>query len=98
MHVDMRQLLALLVDLDIRVVQAIDLLRELGGFCKQQEGDGPVLLRCFECPFAEAAVGHPEVCLLVETLLTDVLGVPVHQRCEPEPSPQCRFEIETAAG
>jgi len=79
-----------------QVEQAIAILRELGGFCDHHEADGTVLLRCFECPFAEAVVGHPEVCLLVETVMADVLGVPVHQRCEAEPSPQCRFEIEPA--
>ena len=73
--------------------RAIAVLRELGGFCEQHEGNGKIVLRCFECPFAEAVQGHPEVCLLTETLLADVLGVPVHQRCQAEPSPQCQFEI-----
>jgi predicted ArsR family transcriptional regulator len=83
-----------------RIEQAIALLRELGGFCDKdkQEGNGKIVLRCFECPFAEAVVGHPEVCLLVETLLTDALGVPAHQRCELDPSPRCRFEIEAGGG
>ena len=74
---------------------AIALLRELGGFCEQQRENGKVVLRCFDCPLALAAVGHPEVCNLVETILADVLGVPVHQRCQADPSPQCYFEIET---
>ncbi len=81
-----------------RTEQAIALLRELGGFCEKHEGDGQVVLRCFECPFAEAVVGHPEVCLLVETVLTDVLGVPAHQHCEYDSSPRCRFEIEAGGG
>jgi len=81
-----------------RVDQAIAVLRELGGFCEQHEGNEKVLLQCFECPMAEAVAGHPEVCLLVETFLTDVLGVPVHQRCQADPTPQCRFEIETGSG
>jgi predicted ArsR family transcriptional regulator len=78
--------------------QAIALLRELGGFCEQQGGDGRVVLRCFDCPLAVAAAGHPEVCNLVETVLADVLGVPVQQRCQMDPTPQCSFEIETGTG
>jgi predicted ArsR family transcriptional regulator len=78
--------------------QAIAVLRELGGFCEEHDGNGKVLLRCFECPFAEAVAGHPEVCLLVETVLADVLGLPVHQRCVSDPAPQCRFELETEPG
>jgi predicted ArsR family transcriptional regulator len=77
--------------------RAIALLRELGGFCEEQEEDGKIVLQCFECPFAEVDVGHPEVCLVVETVLTDILGVPAHQRCGQDPSPRCRFEIETGA-
>jgi hypothetical protein len=38
-------------------------------------------------------VGHPEVCLLVETVLADLVGVPVQQRCQTQPTPQCYFEI-----
>ncbi len=80
------------------IYQAIAVLRELGGFCEQAEGNGKVVLRCFDCPLAAAVVGHPEVCRLVETVLADVLGVPVHQRCQEDPSPQCYFEIETGGG
>jgi len=81
-----------------RIRQAIAVLRELGGFCEEEGQDGKVVLRCFDCPLAVAVVGHPEVCRLVETVLADVLGMPVQQRCQTDPSPQCTFEIETAAG
>jgi predicted ArsR family transcriptional regulator len=81
-----------------RINHAISVLRELGGFCKSEEGDGKIVLRCFECPLAVAVMGHPEVCRLVETVLADVLGLPVQQRCQTDPSPQCYFEIETGAG
>ncbi len=77
-----------------RTEQAVTLLRELGGFCVKEDGNGRVLLRCFECPFAEAVVAHPEVCLLVETVLSDVLGVRARQRCESGSEARCRFEIE----
>ena len=77
---------------------AITVLRELGGFCEQEGGNGKVVLRCFDCPLAAAVEGHPEVCRLVETVLADVLGVPVYQRCQTDPSPQCYFEIATGDG
>ena len=81
-----------------RVEQAISVLRELGGFCKSEERDGKITLRCFECPLGLVAMGHPEACRLVESLLADVLGLPVLERCQTEPTPQCYFEIETGAG
>jgi predicted ArsR family transcriptional regulator len=79
------------------VEQAITVLRDFGGFCEQTGGNGKVVLRCFDCPLAVAVVGHPEICRLMETVLGDALGVPVHQHCQAEPSPQCHFEIETGA-
>lgn len=81
----------------VPIDQAISVLRELGGFCEQKGENGKVVLRCFDCPMAVTVEGHPEVCRLVETVLADVLGVPVHQRCRTDPSPQCHFEIEAAA-
>lgn len=80
------------------VAQAISVLRELGGFCQSEGGDEKVILRCFECPLAVVVMGHPEVCRLTETVLADALGLPVQQRCQTEPVPQCYFEIETGIG
>jgi len=81
-----------------RVEQAISVLRELGGFCKSEGGNGKITLRCFECPLGLVVMGHPEVCQLVEALLADVLDLPVQQRCQTEPAPQCYFEIERGPG
>ncbi|MFL5243008.1 MAG: helix-turn-helix transcriptional regulator [Gemmataceae bacterium] len=81
-----------------RIEHAIEMLRQLGGFCKSEAEDGHIVLRCFECPLAVAAMDHPEVCRLIETLLADILSTPVQQRCQTNPTPQCRFEIKTHLG
>ena len=81
-----------------RVAQAVALLGEWGGFCDSERRDGTIALRCPECPLGLVVAGHPEVCRLVETVLADVLGMPVHQRCRMDPAPQCHFEVETATG
>lgn len=75
-----------------RAERAAGILRELGGCCQVEGANGVVVLGCSVCPLAAAAEGHPEVCRVVETLLADVLAVPVRQRCEADP-PRCRFEI-----
>lgn len=77
-----------------RPEQAIAVLRELGGFCESEKQDGKIDIQCFDCPLAPVTLGHPEICVLVETVLADILGVPVQQRCRAEPTPQCRFEID----
>jgi predicted ArsR family transcriptional regulator len=79
-----------------RVVQAATLLGEWGGYCQSERQDGRLVLRCSDCPLALVVAGHPEVCALMETVLADVLGVPVQQRCRIEPPPQCFFEIGAA--
>jgi len=67
----------------------------MGGFCDQEERDGSVVLSCADCPLAAAVEAHPEVCRLVETVPTDVLGVPVRERCQP---PKCVSEVTTGGG
>jgi hypothetical protein len=37
--------------------------------------------------------GHPEVCLLAESLVEELTGVPVRERCDRDGAPRCRFEI-----
>jgi predicted ArsR family transcriptional regulator len=80
--------------LEDRVAEAIAVLGEGGGACKSERNDGKLVVRCFDCPLAAAVAGHPEVCRLVETMLSDLLGVRVHQRCPAQPTPQCYFEID----
>lgn len=77
-----------------RIVQAVSLLGEWGGLCQSEGQDGNVLLSCSDCPLALVAAGHPEVCLLMETALADLLSVPVRQRCQSGPVPKCHFEIQ----
>jgi predicted ArsR family transcriptional regulator len=78
-----------------RVTEAIRILSEGGGACESQKSDGKLIVRCFDCPLTIAAVGHPQVCRLIETMLADLLEVRVKQRCRAEPSPECCFEIYT---
>lgn len=77
-----------------RPTRALEVLRDLGGFCQSEERDGTAVLACTDCPLAAVVAAHPEACRLVEALLADVLGVPVRERCQP---PRCAFEI-TATG
>ncbi len=77
---------------DIRE-KAASVLHRLGGFCDSDGQNGTIVFRCSDCPLAAVVVSHPEVCRLVQTVLADILGVPVKERCKP---PQCLFEISAA--
>src|SRR5215211_7979159 len=76
-----------------RVDQALAVLADLGGLAEAEErGDG-FLIRGASCPLAAALPGHPEVCYLAETLLSDLIGVPVAECCERGDQPRCCFAV-----
>jgi predicted ArsR family transcriptional regulator len=83
------------VKLEKRVSEAIGVLGEGGGACELEKNDGKLVVRCHDCPLALAAAGHPEMCRLMESMLSGLLDMRVKQRCKPDPMPQCVFEIHT---
>lgn len=83
-------------DLRERVEQALVLLGDLGGLAEADVSEDRVLIEGYSCPLAAAVEGNADACLLAETLLSDLLGVPVRQVCDQGPPPRCRFEIPAA--
>lgn len=79
-----------------RLEAAVAVLNELGGLAELEERDGTFVIRGYSCPLAAAVPGHPEVCKLAETLLTEVVGVPVRECCERGEHPYCHFEVVAA--
>lgn len=80
-------------DLRAKVDQASQLLTALGGAAVVEENGHGLVIRGYNCPLAAAVEGSPDACLIAETLLTDLIGQPVRQVCDPGPPPRCRFEI-----
>jgi hypothetical protein len=76
-----------------RVDQALAVLGELGGLAEAEEREDGFVIRGASCPLAAALPGHPEVCLLAETLLGDLIGVPVAECCERGDQPRCCFTV-----
>lgn len=80
-------------DLQARLQMAVDVLNELGGLAELEERDDKYAIRGYSCPLAAVVPGHPEVCYLAETLLTELVGVPIHEHCTTADTPQCRFVV-----
>ncbi|MFL5704380.1 MAG: hypothetical protein ACJ8AG_16310, partial [Ktedonobacteraceae bacterium] len=59
-----------------------------------ERSDGISVIRGYSCPFAAVVSSHPEICQLAETLLTELVGVPVQQRCDRHGSPHCSFVVQ----
>lgn len=78
-----------------RVAAASELLnKELGAVTTYFEGNGSYVIRGAGCPLAALTGKHPVVCLAMESLLGDVLGVEVNECCERKARPKCCFEIK----
>jgi predicted ArsR family transcriptional regulator len=72
---------------------AVDVLNELGGLAELEERDGGFVIRGYSCPLAGVTPEHPEVCRMVETLITKLAGVPVYEHCDRGERPRCCLEV-----
>ena len=79
--------------LDARVQRAVQVLEALGGSVDVEKHDDKIVIRANGCPLAAAVSVHPEVCGLAETLVAEIVKAPVHEYCDREGRPKCRFEI-----
>jgi len=81
-------------DLSVRLEAAVEVLNELGGMAELETEAGIFCIRGYSCPLAVAVPGHPEVCRLAETLLTELVGVPIKEQCERDGTVECRFLVK----
>lgn len=79
-----------------RMEAAVAMLNELGGLAELEESDGGFVIRGYSCPLGGVTPDHPEVCRMAETLIAELAGVPVHERCDRGERPRCSFEIASA--
>src|SRR4030095_11183154 len=77
-----------------RVSAARDLLKKELGAVTHVEGNGGYVIRGAGCPLAALTGKHPAVCLAMESLLTEALGVDVNGCCDRTGRPKCCFEID----
>jgi predicted ArsR family transcriptional regulator len=80
-------------DLRARLEAAVSVLNELGGLAELEQCDGHYCIQGYSCPLAAAVPGHPEVCRLTETLLTELVDAPVQERCEYGETLRCHFIV-----
>ena len=79
-----------------RLEAAVAVLNELGGLAELEERDGALVIQGYSCPLSALTPDHPEVCRMAETLVTEVAGVPVYERCDRGERPRCCFEISAS--
>jgi predicted ArsR family transcriptional regulator len=75
------------------VQTALKVLEAIGGAAEVEQHGDKMLIVSSGCPLAAAVSVHPEVCRLAETLIAEIVKVPVEERCDRNGRPKCIFEI-----
>ena len=70
-----------------------DMMNEQLGAIAHIEANGGFVIRGVGCPLAAVTGKHPGVCLAMESLVAEIVGVSVHECCDRSERPQCCFEI-----
>lgn len=77
-----------------RVDHALAVLSDMGGMAELQKQDKNLVIKGYSCPLGAAVRHHPEVCMLAESLLSEIVGAPVREMCVRNGAPHCLFLIE----
>jgi predicted ArsR family transcriptional regulator len=76
-----------------RAAAASAMLNEHLGALTHVDANGKIVIRGASCPLAALTGKHRGVCLAMESLVTEIVGVPVLECCDREQRPRCCFEI-----
>jgi len=76
-----------------RIQFALVVLKAIGGDVTVQENEGKRFIVGNGCALSAVTADHPEACLIAEALLTEIIGIPVNERCHHGEAPRCCFEI-----
>src|SRR5689334_596288 len=79
--------------LESRVQTALKVLEAIGGAAEVEHHGDKLVIVSTGCPLAAAVSVHPEVCRLAETLVAEIVKVPVEEKCDRTGRPRCRFEL-----
>ena len=80
-------------ELHTRVEAAVSVLNALGGLTELERHNGTYLIQGYGCPLAVVVPGHPEVCRMTASLLTELVGVPVQECCNASEATRCCFVV-----
>jgi predicted ArsR family transcriptional regulator len=79
-----------------RVAAGASLLDDLGGSTTVSKKNDVYTIRGQGCPLGAVVAVEPCLCEAVESLLSNVIGSPVKQRCHHGERPSCCFEVRNS--
>jgi predicted ArsR family transcriptional regulator len=78
-----------------RVARASEMLNALGGITTVEKSGGNYRIVGRACPLARAVEADHCVCAAVTSLVAEVVGAEVSERCDRSGRPKCCFEISS---
>ena len=76
-----------------RAQAALRTLEAIGGSPKLENDDGSLRITSQSCPLASVVAEHPETCQMVETLISELVGVKTVEQCDRAETPRCSFAL-----
>jgi predicted ArsR family transcriptional regulator len=83
--------------LDERLQQILKVFVEFGGQARVERSNGTVVVRGTTCPLAVVTGDHTEVCQMMQTIVSGIIGLRVRERCQRGTVPKCCFEFTLPA-
>jgi len=81
-------------DISARAEKAVEVLEALGGAARLGKEEDKIIIQSASCPFGAAVEAHPEVCRVAESLVAQITGARVREKCDKTAiPPRCSFEI-----
>jgi predicted ArsR family transcriptional regulator len=80
-------------DLELRVAEAMRVLRAIGGDAEVERTGAGFVIRAFACPLSRSVDACPPLCLAIEELVAGITGAKVKERCDHADRPRCAFTI-----
>lgn len=77
-----------------RIAGAVNILRSLGSHAEVSEARGTFVITGNGCPISKAVSVNARSCVVMESFLGRLTGLPVTEHCDHGAHPSCRFEIE----
>jgi predicted ArsR family transcriptional regulator len=82
------------LSLEKRAEKTLQILEDFGGLAAIERRDRRAFVIGFGCPFSEIVNKHPKLCLVVQTLVGELLGRKVYEQCQRGERSKCCFLVE----
>jgi predicted ArsR family transcriptional regulator len=80
-------------DVPARAQAVVEMITELGGISSLEEENGELAIRGSCCLVRSLVADHPLACKAIESMVSELVGVPVREACDKTMPPSCRLVI-----